>query len=76
MSDCPICKGRYYKVNESNKCCDLHQNWFVTTCSECHRWCFSDVINICPRCLQLSSKITCGGFSRNRRALLRKYGQE
>jgi len=76
MKTCPVCTGKLYNIDSSYEVCDLHQDWLITLCRSCHRFCFSDVINICPRCLKLSSKNTVGGFSKNRRSILRKYGLE
>jgi hypothetical protein len=74
---CVICSGNHYSIDKDNEVCDYHSSWIVTVCTSCHRTCYSDVVHICPRCLQLSSRnILGGGFSKNRRALLRKYGQE
>lgn len=74
---CAICDGRYYKIRKEDEFCELHEKWLVTVCSECHKACYSDVVHICPRCLQLSGKVYCGhGFTRDRRAILRRYGLE
>ena len=73
---CVICKGKYYNPTGNDFVCDYHENWIVTVCSQCHKSCYSDVVHICPRCLKLSEKIIVGGFSKDHRARLRKYGQE
>lgn len=78
---CPICLKKYYLTEFSNVVCKLHEKWFITTCDECNQICFSDAIKICIPCSNITPNDRGighgrGGFSVDRRWLLRKYGLE
>jgi len=45
---CPICAMKYFAIDASEYVCYRHQNWLVTQCLKCKRYCFSYVANFCP----------------------------
>lgn len=76
-SDCPICRDRHYDLPNAEKVCDYHENWLVTECVMCVRYCFSETVHICRTCLDKCPEIWAQtGGKRDRRAILRYYGLE
>jgi len=47
---CPICEKMYRFIHGAEYVCSNHEHWFVTRCSGCHRYVFSDARSICPDC--------------------------
>lgn len=49
-SDCPICNKLYAQIRLSEHVCPKHLDWFVTKCSGCGKFVFSDCRGVCPDC--------------------------
>ena len=76
---CPICNRRYFDIRRSEKVCEIHENWLVTTCEICGRVCFSDCAGICLACFDKCSHGQGPIFipgSPDHRAYLRAIGQD
>jgi hypothetical protein len=52
MTSCPICKGNYLDVFDSDLVCDYHEDWIITYCLFCKHHVFSPIPHICLCCLQ------------------------
>lgn len=77
MKACPICKGDWSKVEDSESVCKVHQGYFVITCCVCGKVKFSSTAHICGRCLDTQpAAISRNGFSINHRVPLIISGLE
>lgn len=74
---CPICKGRFYEIEESHNCCSRHRKWIVSRCDTCGKYCFTDLARLCPNCQKVSASRIIGlGFNKDHRWMLQIYGLE
>jgi hypothetical protein len=46
---CPICIKSYLDTDRSEDVCETHQDWLITTCSECGKVTFSDAKGLCMK---------------------------
>jgi len=80
---CPICTGDLYIhpvddiVEITDAVCEKHQNWLVTTCTECGNLCLSRTIRLCEKCgaITIDERPNYTG-KKDHRAALRSYGLE
>jgi len=51
-TSCPICKGNYLDIWDSEEVCEEHSDWVVTFCLYCKNHCFSLIPGMCLGCFQ------------------------
>lgn len=50
-TNCPICRGDWYNIIQSEFVCEKHLDWIVSVCPGCEVPYFTDDKKTCPQCV-------------------------
>lgn len=76
MTGCPICEGKYDRIDLSLDVCKFHERYFVIICGVCGAKKFSDNSSVCIKCAGECDSHFRNGFNKDHRFYLKMIGQE